>query len=262
MKTTPKSLRLHIGIFGRTNTGKSSFLNLMAGQDAALVSEIAGTTTDVVEKTMELLPVGPVVFLDTAGLDDATALGSARVGRTRKAEERSDVMVLVVEGNAWGDTEDRVVAAAEKRNAPLIIAVNKADIIPLSDDVKRKLEGKKWFFCASGSLAARDKYLTVFKELLIGCVPEEFLVSPPILGDLFPKGGLAALVIPIDSQAPKGRIILPQVQAIRDVLDAGGMCSIVRESELAVLLSSLKNPPDIVVCDSQAVERVARETPA
>ncbi|MDD4004438.1 MAG: [FeFe] hydrogenase H-cluster maturation GTPase HydF [Elusimicrobiaceae bacterium] len=261
MKTTPKSLRLHIGIFGRTNTGKSSLLNLLSGQDAALVSAIAGTTTDTVEKTMELLPVGPVVFLDTAGLDDPTALGAARVSRTEKALDRADVMLLVVEGDSWGGFEDRIAAESLAKNAPLIVAVNKTDLIPLSDAVQAKLENRRYFTVSCAPGTDRDPYLRRFKELLIECVPEDFIAPPPILGDLVPKNGLAALVIPIDSQAPKGRIILPQVQAIRDALDNACACAIARETQYPLLLQRLNTPPDLVVCDSQAVDRVARDTP-
>ncbi len=262
MKTTPKSLRLHIGIFGRTNTGKSSLLNLLAGQDAALVSAIAGTTTDTVEKTMELLPVGPIVFLDTAGIDDTTALASARISRTKKALDRADVVLLVIEGDRWGEFEDRVVADAQKRNAPLVVAVNKSDIIPTTDEVKAQLEGKRHFFVTSAPGTDRDQYLHKSKDLLIECVPEDFITPPPILGDLIPKHGFVALVIPIDSQAPKGRIILPQVQAIRDVLDHAAMCAVVTEAEYPALLKRLNAPPDLTVCDSQAVEQVVKDTPA
>lgn len=237
-------------------------MNLLTGQDAALVSPRPGTTTDVVEKTMELLPIGPVVFLDTAGLDDGTELGSARITRTEKALDRADVMVLVIEGDRWGEYEERIAAEAETKKAPLIVAVNKSDSIPLADSVKNRVKGLLWFSVCSAPGTERDPYLHKFKELLVRCVPEDFITPPPILGDLIPSGGLVVLVIPIDSQAPKGRIILPQVQALRDALDHGCVSCVCRETELAALLKKLAVPPDLVVCDSQAVAAVVRDTPA
>jgi [FeFe] hydrogenase H-cluster maturation GTPase HydF len=264
MEKTPKSLRLHIGIFGRTNVGKSSFLNLIAGQDVAITSPVPGTTTDVVEKPMELLPLGPVVFLDTAGIDDNSELGKLRVQRTKRVFERAEVAVLVAESGVWGEYEDSIAAMAKERNLPLIAVLNKSDIkqpdAAYTETVKNHTE--KFFPCDSTNAAGREKYRNEFKRLLISCAPEEFVAPPRLVGDLVRPGGIAMLVVPIDLQAPKGRLILPQVQTIRDALDNDSMCLVVKEREYAHALSLLKDPPDITVCDSQSVLKVTADTPA
>jgi len=263
MEKTPKSLRLHIGIFGRTNVGKSSFLNLIAGQDVAIISPVAGTTTDVVEKTMELLPVGPVVFLDTAGLDDSSELSAARLARSSKAFERSDIAVLVVEGGKWGSYEDSIAEAAQKRKTPLIVAVNKVDLLPPGEDfisvIKSRTEHV--ILCSSIDPSGRDACLNLLKEYLLDACPDEFLNPPALIGDLIRPGGIAVLIVPIDLQAPKGRLILPQVQAIRDALDNDSAVLVVKEREYAAALSRLKEPPDIAVCDSQVVLKMTADTP-
>lgn len=264
MQNTPKSLRLQIGIFGRTNVGKSSFLNMVAGQDVAITSPVPGTTTDVVEKVMELLPVGPVVFLDTGGVDDASELGSRRIGRTRKVFDRADITILVLEPDQWTSYEDEVVRESEKRKSPLILVVNKRDLQepgPVFLDRIRKVT-QRVLVCASTDRLNRDRYVNLLKQYFLEVCPEDFLKAPAMIGDLIPQGGLAVLIIPIDFEAPKGRIILPQVQAIRDALDHGAMTLVVKESEYAVALAKLKAPPDLVVCDSQVVDRMVQETPA
>lgn len=263
MQNTPKSLRLQIGIFGRTNVGKSSFLNMVAGQDVAITSPVPGTTTDVVEKVMELLPVGPVVFLDTGGLDDDSKLGSKRIERTRKVFDRADVSVLVLEPEQWTEYEDEVVREAEARKSPLILAVNKSDLRPPSAEFLERITRRtpRVLVCASTDRAGRDGYVNLLKQYLLEVCPEDFLAAPAMLGDLMPKGGLAVLIIPIDFEAPKGRIILPQVQAIRDALDHDSMTLVVKESGYQAALAKLKAPPDLVVCDSQVVDRMVAETP-
>lgn len=264
MEKTPKSLRLQIGIFGRTNVGKSSFLNMVAGQDVAITSPIPGTTTDVVEKTMELLPVGPVVFLDTAGLDDDSMLGSRRIERTRKIFDRADVITLILEPDQWTGFEDEVCVEAQKRQIPLILVVNKIDLTPPASlflERLQKITGRV-LLCASTDRNSRDLAVHLLKQYLLEVCPEDFLKAPAMIGDLIPRGGLAVLIIPIDFEAPKGRIILPQVQAIRDALDYDSMTLVVKEGEYKAALSKLKNPPDLVVCDSQVVDRMVAETPA
>ena len=263
MLKTPKSLRLHIGIFGRTNVGKSSFLNMAAGQDVAITSPVPGTTTDVVEKTMELLPIGPVVFLDTAGLDDISALGHLRIKKSKRVFGRTDVVILIVEPDRWSEYEDKVVEEARRRSIPLLIIINKTDISAPSENfisqMKEKTEGV--FLVSSSSIKNRDEYLHAFKRHLIKIVPEDFIKPPPIVGDLIPKGGLAIFIVPIDLEAPKGRIILPQVQAIRDVLDHDQAVLVVKEHQYKDTLKKLKAPPDIVVCDSQVVKKMVEDTP-
>ena len=264
MEKTPKSLRLQIGIFGRTNVGKSSFLNMVAGQDVAITSPVPGTTTDVVEKVMELLPVGPVVFLDTGGLDDNSNLGSRRVERTRKVFDRSDVSVLILEAERWTEFEEEVVRKAQARKSPLILVVNKSDLVSPSEDFLEKIKQttSRVLVCSSADRARRNEYVNTLKQFLLEVCPEDFLMAPAMLGDIMPRGGLAVLIIPIDFEAPKGRIILPQVQAIRDALDHDSMTLVVKESEYKAALGKLKKSPDLVVCDSQVVDRMVAETPA
>ncbi|MBF0618770.1 MAG: [FeFe] hydrogenase H-cluster maturation GTPase HydF [Candidatus Omnitrophica bacterium] len=263
METTSKSLRLQIGIFGRTNVGKSSFLNMLTGQDVAITSSVPGTTTDVVEKSMELLPLGPVVFLDTAGLDDVSLLGAKRVERARRALDRSDVALVLVEPNVWGDEERLLAQELRDKKKPFIIIVNKSDLKASSDDSLNQLRQVTDRIVVLSSVApeGRAQALEEIKRLLISVCPEDFLRPPALLGDLVPSGGLAVLVVPIDLQAPKGRLILPQVQAIRDALDNDAATLVVKEREYAAMLARLKALPDLVVCDSQVVMKTVADTP-
>jgi [FeFe] hydrogenase H-cluster maturation GTPase HydF len=263
LNTPPKSLRPHIGFFGRTNTGKSSLLNLVAGQDVAITSPVPGTTTDVVEKAMELLPIGPVVLMDTAGLDDASELGARRRERTAAAMERADVVVVVAEPGAWGAFEEEVVASARARKAPVLAVVNKTDLAaPDAAQIERiAVCSDAWMAASCVDPAARERIVVAFKERLLRVLPEDAVRVPPIVADLLPPGGLAVLVVPIDLQAPKGRLILPQVQTIRDALDGDAAALVVKERELSDYLARLTRPPDLVVCDSQAVLKAAADTP-
>ncbi len=264
MRKTPKSLRLQIGIFGRTNVGKSSFLNLVASQDVAITSPIPGTTTDVVEKTMELLPIGPVVFLDTAGFDDASALGGLRIEKTRRVFNRADVVLLVTEPDVWTEYEDSIVREATRRSTPVIVVVNKTDLRTPGEPFLQTATdgGSRRHLCVSSvDPSCRDAAITELKRHLLAVCPEEFLHPPPLIGDLLPAGGLAVFVVPIDLQAPKGRLILPQVQAIRDALDSDAAVAVVKEREYAALLGRLSRPPDLAVCDSQTVLKMVADTP-
>ena len=253
MKTAPKSLRLHIALFGRTNTGKSSFLNLIAGQDVSIVSEQPGTTTDVVEKTMELLPIGPVVFIDTAGLDDSTVLGGKRIEKTEKVFDRADVILLICEGDRFGEFEKAVEARAAEKKLPVIRILNKSDLYDLSDSSDLCVN--------SANNSCREKVLAQLKARLIAVCPEEFIQPPPLVGDLVKPGGIAILIVPIDLQAPIGRLILPQVSTIRDALDNDAAALVVKEREYTHMLNQLKTPPDLVVCDSQVVLKMIGDTP-
>ena len=267
MTRTPKSLRLHIGLFGRTNVGKSSFLNLIAGQDVAIVSRVPGTTTDAVEKAMELLPIGPVVFLDTAGVDDVSELAPLRLAKTRRIFDRSDVVVIVAEPGRWTSFEDEILSEAAQREAPVILVVNKIDLETPGDEFISMLKEKapRVISCSSLDMACREKCLTGFKRHLLEVCPEEFLAPPPLIGDLLSSGkgvGLAVLVVPIDLQAPRGRLILPQVQTIRDCLDSDASVAVVKEREYPAFLKRLGSPPDLTVCDSQVVLKMVGDTPA
>ena len=263
MQKTPQSLRLHIGLFGRTNVGKSSFLNFVAGQDVAITSPVPGTTTDVVLKTMELLPLGPVAFLDTAGLDDVSILSQARLKKTKKIFDASDVIFLVTEPDGWTGYEDEVVHEAQKRNIPVIMIVNKTDVKNPSKEFISFIKEKnpRSLFCSSLDLKARDQQVHILKKYLIEVCPDDFLNPKALVGDLVPKEGLALFIVPIDLEAPKGRLILPQVQAIRDILDHDSAVLVVKEHEYAKTLKRLKKAPDLVVCDSQVVLKMVRQTP-
>ncbi len=261
MDATPKGNRLHIALLGRTNVGKSSILNMITGQDIVITSPVAGTTTDVVEKAMELLPLGPVLFLDTAGLDDVSKLSSLRLKKTDKIFDRADVAILVTEPDFWGTYEEEVLAEMNRRKTPVIVAINKIDLHRPSGQFLRDVQAKTLHIIPVSTIDAqkRDSFLDTLKRQLLEIVPNDFVQPPPLVGDLMPPGGLAVLVVPIDLQAPKGRLILPQVQTIRDALDNDAAVVIVKDRELPATLSLLKRMPDVVVCDSQAVLKVSAD---
>ena len=259
MQKTPKGFRLHIGLFGRRNVGKSSLLNAMTRQDVSIVSDTAGTTTDPVEKPMELLPIGPVLFIDTAGIDDAGSLGEMRVERTRRVFDRTDVGAVVAAEGLWGEFEAGILDQLQQRQIPAIAVFNKIDLAGPPADVVAALTSAG--VPVVSSMAVEGRGIGDLREALIAQAPEEFINAPAILGDLIPPGELAVLVVPIDLEAPKGRLILPQVQSIRDVLDCDSYCMIVKERELRDALDRLKRPPAIVVTDSQAFLKVAGDTP-
>lgn len=259
MKTL-KSMRLHIAFFGRTNVGKSTLLNKITGQDVSIVSDIAGTTTDVVEKSMELLPIGPVNFLDTAGLDDRTELGAARIEKTIKILDRTDIGVIVCDNNGIEDYETELIEKFNELKIPFIIIINKADINEISQN---KLDDiKKYGDNILITSALNDENLVFnFKKILVNLLPEDFVNSPKIAGDLIEPKSTVILVIPIDKEAPKGRIILPQVQTLRDLLDSNCMVYTVKDSELADAIQNLKTPPSLVITDSQAFKKVSEIVP-
>jgi len=253
-------MRLLIGLFGGRNVGKSSLLNALTRQQVSIVSDVPGTTTDPVEKPMELLPLGPVLFIDTAGIDDVGALGEMRAERTRLIFERTDLGILVAEGNCWGEFEEALVSELSRRQAPVIVVFNKSDLGAPSEEVLRDLKSRKIPFVHAA--ASQGKGVLELREALIQAAPEEFMDTPPILGDLISPGDMVVLVVPIDLEAPRGRLILPQVQSIRDVLDHDSCCMVVKERELRDALDKLKNPPALVVTDSQAFLRVNGDTPS
>lgn len=262
MKTL-KSLRLHIGIFGKTNVGKSAFLNRITNQDISIVSEIAGTTTDVVEKSMELLPVGAVVFLDTAGINDTTALGKERIEKTMKVINRTDVAVIICDYKGFDEYEIGLVKKFEELKIPFMVVVNKSDVEEISDVALEKIKsvvGENTPILKTS--ATSDKEIVFkFKAKLVKMLPEDFVNSPKIVGDLIPPKSTVILVIPIDKEAPKGRIILPQVQTIRDLLDSDCLSYSVKVSELAEAINNLKESPALVVTDSQAFCEVSQIVP-
>lgn len=254
MQKTPKGLRLQIALLGRVNAGKSSFLNLVTGQNSAITSNVPGTTTDVVEKAQELLPFGPILWLDTAGFGDQSELSDKRLLKTTKVLDRADVAVLICEGNQFGKIEKQIANEVKQRNLPLITVSNKADLFPLAD-----LNGA--IKVNSLDLSSRDKVLNELKAALLKVCPPEILDAPALLGDLAPEHSTVVMIVPIDYEAPKGRIILPQVQAIRDCLDHNQIVIIVKENDYVKALNNLKNLPDLVVCDSQVVKQMVSQTP-
>ena len=259
MKTL-KSMRLHIGIFGKTNVGKSSLLNRITNQDVSIVSNIAGTTTDVVEKTMELLPIGPVNFLDTAGINDSTALSSERIEKTMKIINRTDVAIVVCDYNGIDDYERNLIEKFNELKIPFMIFINKTDEKYPSDSIIEDLKNYTKYILLS-SVKTDDLIVFKIKELLVKLLPEDFVNSPKIVGDLIPQGSTVILVIPIDKEAPKGRIILPQVQTLRDLLDNNCVSVVVKESELKSAIDNLKIAPSLVVTDSQAFKNVSEIVP-
>jgi [FeFe] hydrogenase H-cluster maturation GTPase HydF len=259
MNPTPKGLRLHIAFFGRRNVGKSSLLNALTRQQVSIVSPVAGTTTDPVEKPMELLPLGPVLFIDTAGIDDTGELGALRVQKTRQVLERADVAVLVAAAGVWGDFEEEMLRELAGRKIPAVVVFNKTDTGAVDTGLTVKLAAQHLRHVQTSALSGAG--LPDLRQALLDAAPPDFIDSPAILGDLVGPGELAVLVVPIDKEAPKGRLILPQVQAIRDLLDSDASCLVVKERELRGALDRLKTPPKLVVTDSQAFLKVAADTP-
>jgi len=257
--TTPRGLRLHIAILGRRNVGKSSLLNAMTRQQVSIVSPVAGTTTDPVEKPMELLPIGPVLFIDTAGSDDVGALGALRVAQTRRVLERTEVALVVAAAGEWGEFEEGLLRELQERKVPVIAVFNKADLGLPPAALLESLRSRQVPCVQTAALSATG--LLDLRAELIRTVPADFLNPPTILGDLVPPGELAILVVPIDTEAPKGRLIVPQVQSIRDLLDNDACCLVVKERELRQALDRLRTPPALVVTDSQAFLKVAADTP-
>ena len=260
MIKTPKSLRLHIGIFGKTNVGKSSFLNAITKQDISIVSEVAGTTTDVVEKSIELFPIGPVTFLDTAGIDDSTELGELRLEKTLQVIPRCDVAVLIIDSNGLTDYEITLIDKFKEFNIPYQIVINKYDIEQIPADKYNILLDYTNIIIETSSV--NDKNIVdKFVESIIKILPDEFINPPSILGDKINKEDLVILVTPIDKEAPKGRLILPEVQTIRDILDNDCMALVIQENNLEKALKLLKVKPKLVVTDSQAFKAVDKIVP-
>jgi len=260
VQDTPRGGRLHIAIFGRRNAGKSSLINALTNQDIALVSKVAGTTTDPVYKAMEILPLGPVMLIDTAGIDDVGELGLLRVERTMQVLNKTDLAIMVIDPVIGvGEYETSLRNNIKERKIPLICVVNKTDvhIMPTEKLVcwEEMLQQKMLTVSAKSGQGIDE-----LKQLLIKEAPDNW-EGPPLIGDLINPGDLVILVVPIDLAAPKGRLILPQVQTIRDILDHDAYSVVVKERELRVALDNLKQPPKMVVTDSQEFMKVAADTP-
>lgn len=259
MQNAPKSLRLHIALFGRRNVGKSSLLNALTGQRLAIVSETPGTTTDPVEKALELAPLGPVVFLDTAGLDDSGELGEERVRRSLNILRRCDLALLVTAGADWGEHEMRLARDLAESGIPFAVARNKQDLMQAGEPARPA--GLAESVPVVDVSAATGHGLDALRAALQGLVPAEAGDAPPLASDLLPERGLLLLIVPLDTGAPKGRLILPQVQTIRDSLDGRKLCLVATAEDLPEALAALKRPPDLAVCDSQVVHAAAAGIP-
>ncbi|MFZ5354338.1 MAG: [FeFe] hydrogenase H-cluster maturation GTPase HydF [Bacillota bacterium] len=258
MNTTPRSVRLHIAIFGRRNAGKSSLINAITNQELAVVSAVPGTTTDPVYKSMEILPIGPVTLIDTAGIDDEGELGTLRVKKTRQVLAKTDLMVLTVASDSVPDEFDaNIVDEAKKRCIPVVGVISKLDI-DTGEKAAIWFENHKIPYCRVNSIT-RDG-IDELKEIIVKNSPKDFLPST-IVGDLLKQNDILILVTPVDAGAPKSRMILPQMQVLRDALDAGANVMVTREHELANALESLKEPPRLVVTDSQAFAMVSKIVP-
>lgn len=250
LNETPSANRIHIGFFGRRNAGKSSIVNAVTGQELAVVSDYAGTTTDPVYKAMELLPLGPVMIIDTAGIDDVGELGALRIKKTHQVLNKTDVAVLVVSAeDGMTDFDRELTAQFVKKDIPYIVAYNKSDL--------KRVETDKNSILVS---AESGENIHELKERIATLVKTED-TRMKLVGDLLKEGDTAVLVVPIDSSAPKGRLILPQQQTIRDILEAGALATVCRDTELSAALSSLSEKPAIVITDSQAFGSVAKIVP-
>lgn len=253
LNDTPSANRLHIGFFGRRNAGKSSLVNAVTGQDIALVSDIAGTTTDPVYKSMELLPLGPVMIIDTAGLDDEGELGQLRVKKTNNVLNKTDIAVLTVSAaEGLTDFDRELLEKIQKKQIPFIIAYNKSD-----SGVNNSVKADESSVFVS---AKTGENINELKER-IGRLAKTDDTKLRLVGDLLKPSDIAVLVVPIDSSAPKGRLILPQQQTIRDILEANAVSVVIRENEIKETLSVLGKKPAMVITDSQAFKRVASDTP-
>lgn len=256
MNQTPGGERIHIALFGRRNAGKSSLINAITGQDLAIVSEVKGTTTDPVYKAMEILPLGPVMLIDTPGLDDEGVLGAERIKKARSVLNKTDLALLVADGagaNIDFSFEEEILELAKKKEIPVLVVLNKQDEWP---DLEQEISSKG-DICVS---AKTGYHIQELKERIAHAIPSED-ITHRLVGDLLSPGDFVVLVVPIDSAAPKGRLILPQQQVIRDVLESCATAVVCRDTELKDTLQRLGTTPRLVITDSQAFASVSKNTP-
>lgn len=256
-QSVPKAQRLTLALVGKTNVGKSTLLNLIAGQAVAITSPIAGTTTDVVEQAMELRPFGPVLWLDTGGWDDTTALGEARKARTARALARADIIIGVAASTPEAQPDAELLRVIRESGKPVIVVLTHTDVTPASPQL---LEAYR----AAGAQVLvkrepRDTFLNTFKGALTMVLPKEFVAPPELLAGIVPPGGTVLQIIPIDSQAPKGRLILPQVNVLRNALDRNFISVVVTEDRIKEAVERFR--PDLAICDSQVVGRMIADLP-
>jgi [FeFe] hydrogenase H-cluster maturation GTPase HydF len=254
-----RGFRLHVGLVGRRNVGKSSLINAFMGQDVAIVSPEPGTTTDPVSKPMELQPIGPVLLIDTAGLDDQGTLGGLRMERTRRMLDRCDVFLLVVGAEGWGPAEVVLLEDLRARKLPIIIVCSQSDKTDAPSNQKTLLADLNLPVLHTSAVTGAG--LDELRREVIKAAPDRIAAPPALVHDLVGPGGLAVLVIPIDKEAPRGRLIMPQVQAVRDLLDGQCQCLVVQTDGLAAALANFRQPPQLVVTDSQAFTEVSEIVP-
>lgn len=277
MEQTPKANRIHIGFFGRCNAGKSTLINMLTDQPVSLVSDVAGTTTDPVSKAMEILPLGPVVITDTAGIDDTTELGALRMEKTEEVVKKINLAVYVLRTDEEPTSDDmHWLGLLKQNNVPVALFINEINAVPnnLTESkasVGRDILGERYIadhtglsdlvtVIGSADFTSDAKRLELL-DLLGGLTPLDVEGEQTLLQGLVEEGDTIILVCPIDSAAPKGRLILPQVQTIREILDHKGLALVCQTEELPAMIHSLKNPPKMVICDSQAFDRVDELTP-
>jgi [FeFe] hydrogenase H-cluster maturation GTPase HydF len=242
----------HIGIFGQRNNGKSSLINALAGQDIAIVSDVAGTTTDPVKKSIEIHGLGPVIMVDTAGIDDSGELGQKRIDKTQAALKTIDLAILVVVNNTWNEHEENLIAKFREHDIPFFVVHNKSDIAPANPGFIGKIKLDYETAVVDFSAANADnRQVEMLVELMRRLMPESALLKKTIIGDLISYGDVVLLITPIDIEAPEGRLILPQVQVIRDVLDHDGVAVVVKEREVDSFIKRMNPKPALVVTDSQ-----------
>ena len=278
MEQTPKANRVHIGFFGRCNAGKSTLINMLTDQPVSLVSEVAGTTTDPVSKSMEILPLGPVVITDTAGIDDTTELGTLRMEKTEEVVKKINLAVYVLRTDEEPTADDmHWLGLLKQNNVPIALFINEINAeIDKENDKENNIENKTdastyvethkglselATVIGSADFTSQDKRLELL-DLLGGLTPLDVEGDQTLLQGLVEEGDTIILVCPIDSAAPKGRLILPQVQTIREILDYKGLALVCQTEELPAMINSLKYPPKMVICDSQAFDRVDELTPS
>lgn len=259
MAAAPRGERLIITLLGRRNVGKSSLINGITEQDISIVSETPGTTTDPVAKHYELIPVGPVTFYDTAGIDDIGELGEQRVKATRRVLWRSDIVMLVLDKASLDDQDKHSIQELKGMEIPFLVVFNKADIYEPKAETLEYLEAEKLSYISVSSHSHDD--MIDLREKLIDLVPEYFKTEPVIIGDIINEGDIVVLIIPIDQEAPRGRIILPQMQVLREVLDNNAIAVTVQATEVKEAFKSLSKKAKLAITDSQAVLQAAADTP-
>ncbi|MGM0508664.1 MAG: [FeFe] hydrogenase H-cluster maturation GTPase HydF [Fusobacteriota bacterium] len=255
---TPNANRLHISLFGKRNVGKSTLINALTNQNLAIVSDHAGTTTDPVYKAMEIVPIGPVVLIDTAGIDDTGKLGELRIKKSLQVINKTDIALIVIDEDGITEFDKDIISLLEDKNTDFLIVINKKDQFTPKKELISEIKEKEYNYISVSSI--KKEGITDLKEMIIQHSPKYF-EQPSIIGDLISPGDTVVLVVPIDTGMPKGRLILPQVQTIRDILDNDAMSYVTKDKELRWTLNNLKQKPKLVVTDSQAFSKVSADTP-